>query len=52
MTAYQAEFTVTDQVIIDAESMEDAFDVAAAEAANIYDVDAFQVDVRFVKELN
>lgn len=52
MTAYQAEFTVTDQVIIDADSLEEAFEKAAEEAAIIYDVDGFQIDVRFAKELN
>lgn len=52
MTAYKTEFEIIDQLIVDAETKEEAFEIAAKEAADMYEVEDFQVNVRFVKELN
>jgi hypothetical protein len=52
LTAYKTEFEIIDQLIVDAESKEEAYEIAAKEAADIYDVEDFQVNVRFAEELN
>lgn len=49
---YMAEVTVTEHFHIDAETLEEAFDKAAKEAADVFDVDLHQVSVNFAKEVN
>lgn len=48
---YLAEVNIVEHINVDAESMEEAFEVAADEVAKAYDVDRTQVSVSFVKEV-
>lgn len=48
---YLAEVQVIEHIHVDADNMEDAFEKAAQEVADLYDTDVAQVNVAFVKEV-
>ena len=52
MTAYKTEVTVTEQIIVDAADKLEAEQEAIKEAQRLFDVEDFQVNVAYVKELN
>lgn len=48
---YLAEVNVVEHINVEADTMEEAFEVAADEVSKMYDVDRTMVSVQFVKEV-
>lgn len=49
---YKAEVTVTEQILVDAPDAHEAEQKAVEEAMKLFDVEDFQVNVAYVKEVN